>query len=106
MYADWEKNSWNTAEKDLGDLVHEKLHIRQQCALAAQKDNCTLGCMNRGVAVGREGTVPCALPLVRLPVLRPGLGPPAQEGCGAVGAGPEEGQEDVRGLEQLSVEKG
>ena len=86
--------------------MDKKLNMSQNCVLTAQKAIGILGCINRGVAVGRKGTVPCALPLVRLPVLRPGLGPPAQEGCGAVGAGPEEGQEDVRGLEQLSVEEG
>ena len=37
--------------------------------------------------------------------LRPGPGPPAQEGRGALGAGPEEGTEMVRGLEQLSCEE-
>ena len=52
----------STAEKDLVAAVAEKPRTRQQCPSGARKANGILGCTNRGVAAGREGTVPSALP--------------------------------------------
>ncbi|GAB0186769.1 cAMP-dependent protein kinase inhibitor alpha [Grus japonensis] len=63
-------------EKDVGVLLDEKLNMSWQCALAAQKANCILGCIKSSVTSRSREVI---LPLRMRPppgVLRPALGSP------------------------------
>jgi len=62
-----ERKIWTEKNPGKGNIqqhirMDKKLNIKQQCALAAQKANCTLGSINRAMAAGSgRGLFPSAL---------------------------------------------
>jgi len=89
--------------KVFGVLIGEKFNASHQYVMQAKRPIVSWAASEEWWQQGEGGHCPPLLCTHKAPsaALHPGLGPPAQQGCGA---SPEEGHETLRGLEHLSYE--
>ena len=91
----WPKSS--PEEKDLRVSVNKRLNISQQCMLAAQKANRSLGCIKRIVTSRSREVILALCSTLMMPYLEHCFqfrGHQTQKGHRVVGAGPEEDHKD------------